>query len=279
MKSFKTFLGEESQKGYQYEANVARALQQVGWVKTGYTPAGASSDRPDLDIFINGREYGVELKILPASSGSLVIHYNGPRQGYTLGDPGNNEEKIFLHELATQNRVLQKIEQEWKKQPFIQQDRDKEWIDRVKESGLTLRQRYDYDVKTFDDIYFDLPQDAISYYYNIKKTYYINVGTHGFYLLGNKDPAGFNTVSSPKVPLWDKNHKAVLRIRIQSKGVSKAQEQEERKGWPYAGSQGYQITMEMQFRSVKKSPYNIGPISKKSNVTVDPESLKLPDIP
>jgi len=279
MKRFKTYLEEESQKGFQYEANVASALQQKDWVRPGYSPAGASSDRPDLDIFINNREYGVELKILPASSGSLVIHYNGPREGYTLGSPGTSEEKLFLHELAEQNRVLKKIESEWKGQPFIQTDRDQEWVDRVKESGLNLRQRYDYDVKNFRDIYFDLPKDAISYYYNLKKTHYINVGTHGFYLLGNKDPAGFNSVSKPKVPLWDNNHKAVLRIRIQSKGVSKAQKQEESRGWPFTGGQGYQITMEMQFRAVKKSPYNIGPISSRSSVAVDPELLKLPEVP
>jgi len=279
MKSFKTYIQEESQKGYQYEANVATALKQKGWIKPGYTPAGASSDRPDLDIFINNREYGVELKILPASSGSLVIHYNGPREGYTLGNPGNNEEKVFLHELAEQNKVIKKIESEWEGQPFIQSNRDQEWVDRVKESGLTLRQRYDYDVKNFKDIYFELPKDAISYYYNLKKTYYINVGTHGFYLLGNKDPAGFNSVSSPKVPLWDNNHRAVLRVRIQSKGVSKAQKQEELRGWPHTGGQGYQITMEIQFRSVKSSPYNIGPILNRKSVDVDPDSLILPEVP
>lgn len=270
---------KRTHEGYKYESNVANALKTVGWVKPGYVPAGAASDRPDLDIFINGREYGVELKKLPTSSGGLVIHYNGPQKGYSLGSHGNHEEKKFLHDIAENNNVIGKIKQTWRDRPFIQRNKDQEWVDRVTASGLSLKERYDHDVKNFKDIYFELPKDSISRYYNIKSTYYINIGTHGFYLLGNSDPAGFNRVSSPKVPLWDDNHKVVLRIRMQSKGVTKAQKQEERSGWPHTGGQGYQITMEMQFRSVRSSPYNIGPISSRTSVNVNPDSLILPDIP
>ena len=99
---------------------------------------------------------------------------------------------------------------------------------------------------------------------NLKHTYYLNVATHGFYLLGGTDPGSLNKYAKPIVPLWDDNHTAVLRIRIQSKGVTKAAEEEKRKGWPFTGGQGYQITMEIQFKNVSKSPYNIGPIIGKS---------------
>jgi hypothetical protein len=59
------------------------------------------------------------------------------------------------------------------------------------------------------------------------------------------------------------------------KGVTKAAALEKQKGWPSAGAQGYQITMEIQFKSVKKSPYNIGPIVGKT-ANIDTRKIMLP---
>ena len=96
-------------------------------------------------------------------------------------------------------------------------------------------------------------------------------------MLGRKDPAKLQTGldAGNKIPLWDNNHKAVLRIRIQSKGVTKAAANEKRQGWPSSGAQGYQITMEIQFKNVSKSMYNIGPIVGKS-ANIDAGAIKLP---
>lgn len=263
-----------AQQGFLYEKNVAKALQELNWVKPNYTPAGASSDRPDLDLWIQNTEYGCELKKDLASSGSLVIHHLGNKK-YAFGDTGDNKEKEFLMELGKKARVLDAIAAKWKKEPFIQKERDDKWIARVRRSGKKLRERYDTDLANMRDIYFDLPNDTISKYYNIKNTYYINVATHGFYLLGRTDPANLNVGAEPQIPLWDNNHKAVLRIRIQSKGITSAQRAETTKGWPFAGGQGYQITMEIQFKSVTKSPYNIGPIVGTS-ANINTRDIKLP---
>ena len=140
-----------------------------------------------------------------------------------------------------------------------------------------MKERYDHDLQNCRDIFFDLPKSTISDYYNLKDTYYINVATHGFFLLGNKDPAKLQSglKGTDKIPLWDNNHKAVLRIRIQSKGVTKALAAEKRTGWPSAGAQGYQITMEIQFKNVSKSQYNIGPIVGKT-ANIDNKGIKLP---
>ena len=263
-----------AQEGFLYEENVAKALIKKNWVKKTYKPAGASSDRPDLDLLIDGEEYGCELKKDLASAGSLVIHHLGGGK-YAFGDTEGSAEKEFLKGLGEKAKVLQAIKNKWKKEPFIQTNRDDKWIAKVRKSGLTLKERYDSDLKNCRDIIFPLPASTISSYYNLKDTFYINVATHGFYLLGRKDPAGLNDHADPKIPLWDNNHTAVLRIRIQSKGVTKATEDEKRKGWPSAGAQGYQITMEIQFKSVSKSPYNIGPILGKS-ATIDEKSIVLP---
>lgn len=263
-----------AQEGFLYEENVAKALIKKHWVNKNYKPAGASSDRPDLDLLINGAEYGCELKKDLASAGSLVIHHLGGGK-YDFGDTEGSKEKEFLKGLGENAKVLQAIKTRWRKEPFIQTNRDAKWIAKVRKSGLNLKQRYDYDLSVCRDIYFPLPSSTISSYYNIKDTYYVNVATHGFYLLGKSDPAKLNKTADPKIPLWDDNHTAVLRIRIQSKGVTKALADETRKGWPSAGAQGYQITMEIQFKSVTKSPYNIGPIVGKT-AAIDEKNIKLP---
>jgi hypothetical protein len=258
-----------AQEGFLYETNTAKALMKRNWVKTDYRPAGASADRPDLDLYINNKPYGCELKKDLASAGSLVIKYNNTTNGFSFGDVGEEKEKMFMKDLGEMNRVLNAIKQKWRNKLWIAEDRDANWLKRWSNSGRpSLRERYNQDLKNCPDIYFAIPNDTIEKYYNIKDTYYLNVGTHGFYLLGAKDPANLNSAAKPKIPRWKDMHAAVLRIRIQSKGVTKAEEMEKRTGKP-TGSQGYQITMEIQFKSVMKSPYNIAPVNKGSAVIVE----------
>ena len=265
-----------AQKGFEYEENVAASLKKKKLVKPTYSPAGASSDRPDLDLYINGREYGCELKKDLASAGSLVIHHLGNKK-YDYGDTDGEKEKEFLKGLGVNAGVMEAIKTKWRVEPFIQKERDSKWISRARKSGLDLRKRYEHDLRVCPDIYFPLPRDTISRYYNLKDTYQLNVATHGFYLVGIKDPARLNLqkFGVEAIPLWDDNHTAVLRIRIQSKGVTNAASAEKTKGFPFAGGQGYQITMEIQFKSVRRSIYNIGPIIGKS-ASIDEAKIKLP---
>jgi hypothetical protein len=264
-----------AQEGFLYEENCAKALQELHWVKPNYKPAGASSDRPDLDLWIDGIEYGCELKKDLASSGSLVVHFLGSGRGYAFGDTGGHKEKEFMKGLGEKARVLNAIKSKWKKDPWIQKVRDDRWVARARASGLDVRGRYNEDLANMKDIFFNLPQDTISKYYNLKKTYYLNVATHGFFLLGRQDPAGLDRHASPKIQLWDHNHRAILRVRIQSKGITKAAQSEKSKGWPSKGAQGYQITMEIQFKTVKRTNYNIGPTVGKS-ANIDKRKIILP---
>jgi len=262
-----------AQQGFEYEENAMNALKKFGWVKPTAVTAGASHDKADLYLFHNKQEYGCELKKDLASAGSLVIHHLGNGK-YDFGDTEGSIEKEFLKGLGKTNNVISAITQKWKDKPFLQNNRDAKWELKVKATGMKLRDRYNHDVQ-LGDIYFPLSSSAISKYYNLKKTYYINVATHGFYLLGNSDPAGFNKLVNPKIPSWDSNHTAVLRIRFQSKGVTKATAMETQKGFPFTGGQGYQITMEIQFKSVQKSFYNIAPIIGKTPV-IDESKIILP---
>lgn len=253
-----------AQEGFLYEENVAKSLKKKGLVAKDYKPAGASSDRPDLDLYINGEEYGCELKKDLASAGSLVLKYNNRNGSFDYGATGEQKEKEFMKGLGVSNRVMQSIKLNWKKPLWIAEDRDARWVQRWEKAGKpNVEERYREDLKNCPDFYFTLPSNTIEKYYNLKETYYLNVGTHGFFLLGAKDPAKMNAGVSPKIPRWSRSHQAVLRIRIQSKGITKALQQEKNTKKP-TGAQGYQITMEIQFKSVVKSPYNIGPVTKGS---------------
>ena len=275
-----------AQEGFVYEKNVAEMLQKLdpAWVAPLYIPAGAGSDKPDLELWLNSKDYGCELKMKAASAGSLVMHYKGPGKGFTYGDTDGHKEKEFIKGLGAKVNVLSTIKREWSAPLWIQQPRDEAWLNRVRASGLSLKERYKQDLATHSDIRYPLPSNTISNYYNLKATYYLNVGTHGFYLLGSKDPAGLNAVANDlkghPIPKWQNNHQAELRIRIQSKGVTKADANEKSKGVTTKSAQGYQITMEIVFKSVKKSPfYNIGPNKPGGKATVNRRLLQMPPYP
>ena len=83
--------------------------------------------------------------------------------------------------------------QKWKNPLWIAENRDATWLKRWEKEGKPdLEKRYKQDLANCEDIYFDLPNTTISSYYNLKDTYYMNIGTHGFYLLGHSDPAKIN---------------------------------------------------------------------------------------
>ena len=114
---------------------------------------------------------------------------------------------------------------------------------------LMRRKNAELFVEMFKDIKGEIPAAKIEQYYNKKDTYYVNVGTHGFYLLGAKNPLKLSGI-----PRFSKSAKATYRARVQ-----------------YKGKDNYQFTFEMQFSipSAKKSPYNIAPVKAKNNVAID----------
>ena len=66
-------------RGFDYEVNAYRALKEYD-ISFGASPAGAASDRPDLEIKKgkkNLKTTGVELKLSPTAAGSLVLKYYG----------------------------------------------------------------------------------------------------------------------------------------------------------------------------------------------------------
>jgi len=254
MKRFVHFIREDSmaQQGFQYEINAAAALKKFGVVPNGFQPAGAGSNIPDLYIQRPGYEKtGCELKITAASAGSLVMKYANGKWSIGSNDE-TNDEKLFVIELAKEVGVLDKIQKQWNEEPykFTTNPKLKKEIE-----GLQKREIYSAELKRFPEIKGDIPATKIEQYYNKKKTYYVNVGTHGFYLLGSKNP-----LKLKGVPRFSTAAQAKYRARVQAKG---------------GGS--YQFTFEMSFsiRSSNKSPYNIAPIGSKGSVVIDMMKLNL----
>jgi hypothetical protein len=325
MKSFKGYIVEVAQQGFQYEVNAAKVLKPLDIVPTNFTPAGAGSDQPDLLIKRPDkgldRTAGCELKITAASAGSLVLKYDSGR--WSIGNPNEtDEEKLFIMDLAKEVGIVDQINKLWTEEPIkgtgqrsilkdppdekkgrlgqayisqlsinyggkktlTQRDLDKlrqelnrmgphDRMQLIKANitnvsaeaekinskfyvgSLSKREMYQRDLKLFKDIKGEIPATKIEEYYNKKNTYYINVGTHGFYLLGPNNPLNLRNI-----PSFGSAAKATYRARVQ-----------------YKGGDNYQFTFEMQFSipAAKKSPYNIAPVVSKTNVEIDTNSLDL----
>ena len=247
-----------AQQGFVYESNVAKFLKPLGLVPSNFTPAGAGHDQPDLMLLYNNSKQGCELKITDASAGSLVIKYTpGERMPWGFGTiKKEDKEKIFISELAKEVNLFKEIFRQWNKIPYKidKKLQDDKWLSTA--GKLSPRERYTRDHKLFKEIKGKIPASKIESYYNKKSTYYVNVGTHGFYMMGNKNPYKLKNV-----PKFSQSADAHWRARVQSKG---------------GGS--YQFTFEMGFTVKKKSPYNIGAISK-GNVNINKKNVDLSCFP
>ena len=241
-----------AQQGFQYEINAADTLKPMGYVPKNFVPAGAGHDQPDLMLQYKNKQSGCELKITAASAGSLVLKYDSKdkKNPWKFGDiKATDDEKLFIRDLADEVGLFAIIKKQWKEVPF---KRDKDLLWEATAGKLTPQKRYERDRDTFKDIRGEIPATKIEEYYNKKKTYYVNVGTHGFYLMGKSNP-----LKLKGVPTFGESAKATYRARVQ-----------------YKGGGNYQFTFEMQFSMSKKSPFNIAPVNGKS-VTIIKEQLNL----
>lgn len=243
-----------AQQGFQYEINAAKMLKPMGLVPKNFVPAGAGHDQPDLMLEYKKQKAGCELKITAASAGSLVLKYDSKdkRNPWKFGNVSEDDaEKFFIKNLAEEVGLFDIIKKQWKEIPY---KRDKDPLWEASAGKLTPKQRYERDRDTFRDIKGEISATKIEDYYNKKKTYYVNVGTHGFYLMGSKNPFKLKDV-----PRFGSSAKATYRARVQ-----------------YKGNDNYQFTFEMQFAipTAKKSPYNIAPVDGKT-VTIIKKNLNL----
>lgn len=245
-----------AQLGFVYERYASDALKKYDIVPATFTPAGAGADQPDLIIKKPGPralgQSGCELKISPAASGgSLVLKYiNGKWQFDEI--PVKDVEKRFIKAVAVRAKALDKINKAWNGIESYKFATSALLTNEKK--ILTKREQYAKELKRFPDVKGEISATEIEGYYNTKDTYYINVGTHGLYLLGQKNPLNLKGLRT-----FGKLATAGYRARVQNKGGG-----------------NYQFTFELTFGIIKtnRSEYNIAPVTSAKNVTINLEVME-----
>jgi hypothetical protein len=246
------------QQGFVYGSNSYNALQKFGITVGGV--AGASSNKPDISIITASikNPSGCELKISPTAAGSLVLKYYKGK--WDFGEVAGDPEKLMMREIADKYKLLENMNTtgaagaRWRgKVPVLQNDATGKKI--LTGSIKDKREAYNIDIVQFkgeNEIHINVPARAICDYYNKKKTYYLNVGTHGFYLMNRFDPLKLNNKLQKKIEDFSNCASARIRVRCQ-----------------YKGSGDYQFVMTLEFFNVRKSPYNLCPITSPNNVNIN----------
>jgi len=247
-----------AQQGFVYESNAYKALQDYE-ISTGGV-AGASHDKPDLSIITKSSKTsaGCELKISPTAAGSLVMKYY--KDTWDYGETNGDPEKELMKSIGEKNNLLKNMNasgapgRNWRsKVPVLQNDASGKKI--LTGDIKDKRTAYAMDIKSFggiNEVHINVSAKDICNYYNKKKTQYINVGTHGFYLMNSSDPLGLNEKLTTKIPDFANSASAKIRVRCQ-----------------YKGSGDYQFVMTLEFNKMTKSPYNLCPIISKDNVAIN----------
>jgi hypothetical protein len=251
-----------AQQGFVYEANAYKSLEKRKIATGGI--AGASHDKPDLSLMTKSikKIAGCELKISPTAAGSLVMKYYKGK--WSFGDIKGDPEKEMMVSIGKKYKLLENMNTsgsagaKWRgKVPVLQNDAGGK---KILVGATDKKKAYEADLKNFggpNEVHIDVPAKAICDYYNQKNTQYLNVGTHGFFLMNKSDPLKINPSLSIKVPDFATSASARIRIRCQ-----------------YKGGGDYQFVMTLEFSKVAKSPYNLCPIMSSSNVTINEPALK-----
>lgn len=242
-----------AQKGYDYEKFASNSLTKKLGITDG-TNDGSRNQGPDVVLYKGKKNAGCELKIMPTAAGSLVLQYLASKGKWQFGPTDGDEDKEFLKSLGEENNVIGLIEKKfWKnKIPILQYDDNGR---KVYTGKHTQNTGYKIDLKNFTNFYLPISASSITNYYITKGDRYLNVGTHGFYIL--EDTLKLNKSSTLKdpIPNFGDSVTAKIRVRCQYK------------------SPGYQFALTMQFNNVSKSPYNLFPIFSKENVKVDDSKI------
>lgn len=260
-------------EGYLYEDNTTKFLKKKGIVEPNFTPAGANYSRPDIEIYCDGKNYGVELKKRVTTAGQVALKYTNATNTFNYSQKDLTDEKLYLIDLSEQSNILNLIRTKWRKPLWAAEDRDYRWKKRWEDAGKPdLEERHRQDIQNCPEFYVDVPSTAISGYYKAKDTHYFQLGTHGFYLLGRNDPAGLNVGQNPNIPLWENSHICRIRVRVKTNDLKGAILREKNRNDPTM-SPGYTPSIELTMKSIQKSFYNISPVTNTSAAIIESQAV------
>jgi hypothetical protein len=255
-------MGQENsaRRGHDYEINVVRYLKKYNFVPAGFMPA-ASENRPDIKIQNSRGQGGCELKISTKVGGGSVnfIHDRGK---WKFETKYKLPEQQFLIKVAKKAGFFDLLQQNWKELPLKRTPNTKEL--EALTGSMTKEQIYRVDLANFTSFSFKVDPRVLEKYYVEKKAQYINVGTHGLYVLGTSDPLGMNKSlvarRMKKVPRFASVANMTMQVQVKNKGVGK---------W-------HQFMIEGRFTIPlsAKSPYNLGATNgNTSSIVIDQSDI------
>ena len=233
-----------ARRGFVYEQNLVNLLKKHKYVPAGFQPA-ASENRPDIVIQNVRGTAGCEVKISTNVAGGSVnfIHDRGK---WRFDGRTKMDEQKFLIGVAKKAGFLQQVQEEWSTPPI---KRTPVTSDLTALMGkMTREQIYRADLEACHSFTMKVSPKVLEKYYNAKNAQYINIGTHGLYLLGPSDPLGMNASlgrrKMKKVPRFSDVATMTLIAQVKNKGAGK---------W-------HQFMLEARFNIPlsAKSPYNLG---------------------
>jgi hypothetical protein len=190
-----------SNKGFLYENKVNANLKKAKLLTPGFNPAGANANAPDAKIRYQGEDYKIEIKLdTKVDFGQGSLDYGVIDGVWRLGGAKTipaQQMREFLDSIGVPELV------------------NKVWGPKGAPRKFTVplkqfkKEDVEYDYKTFKDEFIDIPNNAVTNYYNSKDTYYIQIGKSGLFYMG-KDPANLG--------VSELNIKLKLRIRIKRGG-------------------------------------------------------------
>jgi len=255
--------------GTLYEQHLIDRLAPFNYIPADKTsPAGSDDSIPDITIQNSkGQESGVEVKLAenPAfGSGTLAFdvtkHLSNMKPGRGMrgnADPWYiaevdqyggeiKEAQKMISEMAKAVKLVDKVNDKWywnnKNYPKYSPWQIDQAASLYKRLGVQLPSKqiqYSDDQKYLDDIHIECPYSNIVNYYTKKKSYYIQIGNKGLYILGSNDPLGLRSKGVPSFSPTESN----FRIRFQPKGST---------GGPY------RFAFELYCKGLTNSPISLG---------------------
>ncbi len=251
-------MSSSAQRGYNYELNVVQYLKKFGFVPSNFVPA-ASENRPDIQIKNKNGTAGCELKISTNVGGGSVnfIHDRGK---WKFDTKSKLPEQQFLIKVAKKAGFFELLEKNWTELPLKRTPVTKELA--ALHGSMTREQIYRTDLANFTSFSFKVDPRVLEKYYIEKKAHYINIGTHGLYLLGTADPLGMNKSLAARrmkrIPRFASVANMTMQVQVKNKGAGK---------W-------HQFMIESRFTIplTSKSPYNLGATTGSSASIIESQS-------
>jgi len=257
--------------GFQYEKDLIARLKAANYIPAGKdAPAGSDDSIPDITIQNgSGVESGVEVKLQESAafgSGSLGFDYTAvtvtnkdPWYILEVNPQGEEikEAQRMISAMAKAVDLVGEVNAYWyynnRVSPkYIPYKIDK-GVELFKRAGLVIKEsahkQYETDSKKLQESlkwpggHLKCPSSNIINYYTAKKSYYMQIGDRGLYVLGTNDPLGLRAKGAPNF----NPRESYFRIRVQPKGDNKP-----------GGKSSYRFAFELYCKGLPRSPISLG---------------------